>query len=36
MDTQTPESRALMWTGTIVAAIVAVTLIAYYSGMFSG
>ncbi len=36
MGTQSPESRALIWTGSIVAAIVVVTLIAYYGGMFAG
>ena len=36
MATQSPESRALIWTGSIVAAIVVVTLIAYYGGMLGG
>lgn len=33
MDTHSPESRALIWTGSIVAAIILVTLLAYFGGM---
>lgn len=33
MDTHSPESRALIWTGSIIAAIVVLALIAYYGGM---
>ncbi len=35
MDTHTPESRALLWTGSIVAAIVVLALVAYYGGLIS-
>lgn len=33
MDTHTPESRALIWTGSIIAAIVVLTVIAFYGGI---
>lgn len=33
MATNTQEGKALMWTGAIVAAIVVLALIAFYSGM---
>ncbi len=33
MATNTQETKALMWTGAIVAAIVVLALIAFYSGL---
>ena len=35
MDTHSPESRALLWTGSIIAAIVILALIAFYGGIIS-
>jgi hypothetical protein len=34
MDTHSPDSRALIWTGAIIAAIIVLALIGYYGGMF--
>lgn len=34
MATNSQETRALVWTGSILAAIVVLGLIAYYGGMF--
>lgn len=33
MNTNSPESRALIWTGSIIAGIVVLSLIAFYGGM---
>lgn len=33
MNTNSPESRALIWTGSIIGVIVVLTLIAFYGGM---
>jgi len=33
MNTNSPESRALIWTGSIIGAIVVLELIAFYGGM---
>lgn len=35
METQSPESRALLWTGSILVAIVVLAVIGYYAGLFS-
>lgn len=36
MATNSQETRALLWTGSILVAIVVLGLIAYYGGMFGG
>jgi hypothetical protein len=33
MDTHSPDTKALIWTGSIVAAIVVLALIAFYGGL---
>lgn len=33
MDTHSPDTKALIWTGSIIAAIVVLALIAFYGGL---